>query len=109
MINIRNILPMLYDYYLVATEMSFSAAAEKNFLSQSNLSRSVQNLENTLNLQLINRTNKGITLTKDGEELYNKVDRIFNNLKNYDFSLKMVKYKVLWLLELQEIFLILNY
>ena len=42
MINIRNILPMLYDYYLVATEMSFSAAAEKNFLSQSNLSRSVQ-------------------------------------------------------------------
>ena len=45
-----------------------------------------KNLENTLNLQLINRTNKGITLTKDGEELYNKVDRIFNNLKNYDFS-----------------------
>ena len=86
MINIRNILPMLYDYYLVATEMSFSAAAEKNFLSQSNLSRSVQNLENTLNLQLINRTNKGITLTKDGEELYNKVDRIFNNLKHYDFN-----------------------
>lgn len=52
MINIRNILPMLYDYYLVATEMSFSAA-EKNYLSQSNLSRSVQNLENTLNLQLM--------------------------------------------------------
>ena len=53
MINIRNILPKLYDYYLVATEMSFSAAAEKNYLSQSNLSRSVQNLENTLNLQLM--------------------------------------------------------
>ena len=46
MINIRNILPKLY-------EMSFSAAAEKNYLSQSNLSRSVQNLENTLNLQLM--------------------------------------------------------
>lgn len=86
MINIRSILPMLYDFYLVATEMSFSAAAEKNFLSQSNLSRNVQNLENTLNLQLINRTNKGITLTKDGEELYNKVDSIFNNLKNYNFN-----------------------
>lgn len=84
--NIRNILPMLYDYYLVATEMSFSAAAEKNFLSQSNLSRSVRNLENALGMQLINRTNKGISLTKDGEEVYSRVDEIFNKLKKYDFN-----------------------
>lgn len=32
-----------------------------------------------MNLKLLNRTNKGISLTKDGIELYKKIDPLFSN------------------------------
>lgn len=85
MFDIRNNLSLLFDFYIVAKEKSFSKAAKNNFISQSNLSRSVQNLEDILKLNLIIRSNKGIELTLDGEKLYKKLDGMFNNFS--DFSL----------------------
>ena len=85
MFDIRNNLSLLFDFYIVAKEKSFSKAAKNNFISQSNLSRSVQNLEDILKLNLIIRSNKGIELTLDGEKLYKKLDGMFNNFN--DFSL----------------------
>lgn len=80
MYDLRNDLPLLYDFYIVAKESSITSAAEKNNVSQPNLSRSINNLEETMNLKLLNRTNKGISLTKDGMELYKKLDEVFSNL-----------------------------
>ncbi len=84
--NLRNILPLLYDFYIVATEKSFSKAATNNLVSQSNLSRSVQNLEEELQLKLVNSSNKGIELTLDGENLYKKLDEMFNNYNQFNNS-----------------------
>ncbi len=81
---LRNNLPMLYDFYIVAKAGSYSKAAEENYVSQPNLSRSIKNLENTLNLELIIRNNKGISLTNDGIELYKKLDNMFSNIENYN-------------------------
>ena len=78
--DIRNDLPMLYDFYIVAKEGSFSQAAEKSTISQSNLSRTIKNLEQKYNLQLFIKNNKGVSLTLDGEKLYKKIDPIFNSL-----------------------------
>lgn len=72
MYEIRNNLPLLYDFYIIAKEGNITKAAEKINVSQPNLSRSINTLENTMNLKLLNRTNKGISLTKDGLELYKK-------------------------------------
>lgn len=79
MYELRNNLPLLYDFYIIAKEGNITKAAEKINVSQPNLSRSINTLENTMNLKLLNRTNKGISLTKDGIELYKKIDPLFSN------------------------------
>ena len=60
MFDIRNNFTLFYDFYVVAKELSFSKAAEKYTLSQSNLSKNIHELENNLKLTLLNRNNKGI-------------------------------------------------
>lgn len=57
-------------------------AAEKNNLSQPNLSRNIKILEENLNLKLVNTNNKGFKLTLEGEKLFKQLDEVFNNLKN---------------------------
>ena len=87
MFDIRNNFTLFYDFYVVAKELSFSKAAEKYTLSQSNLSKNVQELEQILKLTLINRNNKGIeSLTSDGERLYNLLDKTFSSFENYTES-----------------------
>ena len=85
--NIRNSLANMYDFYLVAKEKSFTVAAKKYCLAQPNLSKSVQNLEDELHLKLINRSNKGITLTSDGEKLFEQLDKNFNSIESYSKNL----------------------
>ncbi|MGN0355135.1 MAG: LysR family transcriptional regulator [Muricoprocola sp.] len=47
---------------------SFSQAARKLFVSQSTLSTAVKEVEESLGITLFHRTNRGITLTLDGED-----------------------------------------
>ncbi len=89
MLNLRNNLPLLYDFYIVACNKSFSKAARNNCTSQPSLSRNVGQLEDILNLKLLNRSNKGISLTSDGEQLFNKLKVVFDNL-NYDNEIKTI-------------------
>lgn len=63
-----------YDYYRifyhVAKYGSFTRAAEALLNSQSNLTRSVANLEHALGCRLFVRSNRGVRLTPEGERLY---------------------------------------
>lgn len=69
-------------YYLeVCKTLSFSKAANNLFVSQSNISKKIKQLEIELGLQLIIRNNKCVFLTKNGEEMYKfflKFDKEFN-------------------------------
>lgn len=47
---------------------SINKAAEKLYISQSNISNSIKELENELNIIIFNRTNRGVQLTKQGRE-----------------------------------------
>ena len=51
---------------------SFSAAAEKNFISQSAISQQVQSLERELGFALLVRKNRSFSLTPAGEYFYRK-------------------------------------
>nr|WP_288829130.1 LysR family transcriptional regulator [uncultured Clostridium sp.] len=66
-----------YDYYrifyYVATCKSFSRAAGLLSANQSNLSRFINNLEQQLGCKLFVRSNRGISLTPEGEKLYSHV------------------------------------
>lgn len=74
----------------VAQSKSYSEASEKLNLSVPNISVQITNLEEQLNLKLFNREKKGITLTEDGKELYEIVNK---SISSFDFVEKMAKDK----------------
>ena len=74
----------------VAQSKSYSDAAEKLGSSVANVSTQISNLEEQLNLKLFNRESKGVTLTTDGQELYDIVNK---SISSFDFAEKMAKDK----------------
>ncbi len=61
-------LNQMYYVVTIAGSKSMTEAAGKLFLSQPSLTASIHELEKELNIKIFNRTNKGITLTSEGEE-----------------------------------------
>jgi DNA-binding transcriptional LysR family regulator len=59
---------------------SFSKAAEVLHISQPALSKQISNLEKYLRTTLVKRTNKGIELTEQGTNFYNKIKPIIQQL-----------------------------
>ncbi len=60
-------------FYEVAKEKSISKGAENLMISQPAVSQSIQSLEYQLGGKLFIRTPKGVTLTNEGNELYNYI------------------------------------
>jgi len=79
--DLRNNFSYYHDFYITAKENSYSEASRKNNISQSSLTRSVNQLENNLNLKLVMTNNKGFKLTLDGERLYKELDKFFNTIE----------------------------
>jgi DNA-binding transcriptional LysR family regulator len=68
-------------YFLgLAEELHFWRASEKMFITQSALSRQIQALERELGIQLFERNNRNVQLTKAGEFLRGEYQRIVNEL-----------------------------
>lgn len=74
-----------YEYYRifyhVAKYRSLTQAAAALFSSQPNVTRVMNQLEHELGCQLMIRTNKGISLTAEGEQLYSHVSVAFEQLQ----------------------------
>ncbi len=66
------------DYYRIFYETarfsSFSTAAQHLYISQSAISQCIRQLEQDLNTQLFVRSRRGVTLTKEGLLLFQKVE-----------------------------------
>ena len=52
----------------IAKNKSISRTAEKLYMGQPNLSRSIKELEDSIGITIFKRTSKGITITPEGEE-----------------------------------------
>ena len=61
--------------YLVE-EGSFSRAAKKMLLTQPALTKNIQNVEDLLTVRLVNRSNTGISLTREGKIIYEYAKRL---------------------------------
>lgn len=70
----------LYYFKEAVKYNSISIAAEKNYMSQSSVSYSISNLEKELGIDLLRRTNTGVTPTTIGEMILDKTEDIFNAL-----------------------------
>lgn len=73
-----------YDYYrifyYVARYGSFTRAAEALLRGQPNVTKTINNLENQLGCKLFLRSNKGVTMTAEGEKLFQHVEIAFENI-----------------------------
>ena len=68
-------------FYNVAKHKSFTRAAEVMYSNQPNLTRAIKGLEKELGCTLFERTNKGVTLTDDGKELYQHIAIAFEHIQ----------------------------
>lgn len=66
----------------VAKTLSFTQSAKDLFLSQSTVSKNVQNLEKELGTTLLSRAHQKITLTPNGQYFYVKMKQIDMEIKN---------------------------
>lgn len=85
----RNFSTMILNYYQyfyqVALIGNITKAAKTLYISQPALSKAISNLETQLNCQLFERTPKGVSLTLEGELLFQSVKEtysILNDTKN---------------------------
>lgn len=85
----------LQSFSVLATELHFRRAAEKLFMSQSGLSKQIQQLEGQLGVKLLERDRRKVRLTKSGEYLKKQtfflqgyLTQTFNHLKNIEAGLE---------------------
>tara|TARA_B100000579_G_scaffold419934_1_gene419077 strand:- start:890 stop:1777 length:888 start_codon:yes stop_codon:yes gene_type:complete len=82
----------LKSFNEVALCKSISKASIKLNISQSSLSRQIQDLESDLNTLLFIRHQKGVILTEQGENLLNAVNKISDSIS--DFEKKLIDKKI---------------
>ena len=82
----------LKSFYEIAISRSISKASTKLNISQSALSRQIQDLEYDLKTPLFIRHQKGVRLTEQGENLFNTVNQI--NFSISDFEKKLIDKKI---------------
>lgn len=78
-----NNLPLLIDlrvFILVARRAGFAAAAEELGVSPAFVSKRVSLLEQTLNVMLLHRTTRRVTITEEGERIYEWAQRILQDV-----------------------------
>ena len=92
--NMRDNLPLLYDFYVVVKEDGITSAADKLMITPSNLSKRITMLEDNLKLKLLNRSNKGIELTADGKRLFKDLEVRFGgfslNIEDNNITVEIV-------------------
>lgn len=79
----------LYEFLVLSKLLSYSKAAEALYISQSVLTRHIQELEKEMGVPLFNRTTHGVTLTeagrvmaKEGPELMDKCESAIRRLRS---------------------------
>jgi len=83
----------LKSFYETAINKSISRASAKLNISQSALSRQIQDLEFDLKTPLFIRHQKGVRLTEQGENLFNTVNQINFSVSNFEKKLHDKKTK----------------
>jgi DNA-binding transcriptional LysR family regulator len=77
-------------FYQVASDLSFSKAAEKLFISQSAVSQNIKNLEKELKTELFIRSTKKVRLTEAGKILFEHIEPAFNLIESGEKSIREI-------------------
>ena len=74
-------LDLLRGFEAAARHLSFTAAGEELFVTQSAISRQVQTLEEQLGVKLFERRTRALVLTKAGESYYQEIAKVLQQLR----------------------------
>lgn len=80
----------LIHFNEAAKELSFTRAADKLFVHQSSVSRSVANLEQEMNVMLFFREKKTLRLTQAGEYLHRQSEPLLGQLRQLETNVKRI-------------------
>ncbi len=96
-------LDALKYFQTVVEEKSISKAAAKTHISQSALSQMIHKLEEDLDVELLNRSNRGVTMTGSGEivlkysnNIIKSFDKMLDELRSYDANVNKVTISGTW-------------
>ena len=78
-------------FYMVANTGSISRAASELFISQPAVSKAVQKLEQSLNTTLFLRSSRGVSLTEEGQILYDHIKSAFSSIQLGEEKVKRYK------------------
>lgn len=67
-------------FYVCAKCNSFKEASEKLYVTQPAISMQIKSLEDSLGIKLFYRSNTGLSLTNEGKQLYNYIEKSYNYL-----------------------------
>ena len=74
--------------FLDLTEtLNYTETAERNFMTQGNVSKKINALEKELGIQLFDRSNRQIKLTEDGQLILEDVKRIVTDYQILEANL----------------------
>lgn len=80
-------------FFTVAKCKNISRAADTLYVSQPAVSKSIRTLESSLDICLFSRSSKGVTLTPEGEILFNHIKNAFDELNLGEHILEKLKNK----------------
>ena len=86
----ENNLNLYYIFYSVANCKNISGAAKELYISQPAISKAISKLEQSLNTTLFIRNSRGVTLTPEGEILYEQIKSAFHCIHTGEEKLKQV-------------------
>ena len=75
--------PQLETFLCVVEAGSFSKAAEKMYITAPAVIKQINSLESSLNLQLFDRTHRGLIVTEAGKSLYKDTKYIIQYSKRF--------------------------
>ncbi len=75
----------------LARELNFVRAAERLHLSQPALSRSIQTLEDELGLQLFDRDNRNVSVTRAGKVFLEQARRLAGQLHSLEQEMTLLR------------------
>ncbi len=81
-----------YIFYETALCASFSEVAQKLYISQSAISQCISQLEDDLKVRLFIRSRKGVTLTKEGELLFEKIEPAIQSVRQGEALLERMRH-----------------
>ena len=77
-------------FYYISKYKNLTTAAEVLHSNQPNLSRTIKLMEHELGCRLLIRSNRGISLTPEGEQLYSHVKIAIEQIQTAEEELKMI-------------------